>query len=486
MKGVWEVIHQYIIKYKKLPVQIKASFWFLISSFLQKGITSITTPVFTRLLSTVEYGRFNVFNSWMGIITIFVTLNLSAGVYAQGLVKFEKERDRFSSVLQGLTFTLVAVWTIVYLLTRSFWNSLFSLTTVQMLAMLLMMWTSAVFNFWATEQRVRLSYIKLVVITIIVSIAKPVIGILFVVYAEDKVTARILGLALVEIIGYFGLFVSQMRRGKKFFSFHFWMYAIKFSLPLIPHYLSQTVLSSADRIMIKNMVGEAEAGIYSLAYSVSMVMTLLNSALGYTISPWIYRKIRDKQSRDIEPIAYFSLVLIAVANVTLIAFAPEIIAIFAPRSYYKAIWVIPPVAMSVFFMFAYDLFAKFEFYYEKTQFIMFASITAAILNIILNYIFIEKYGYRAAGYTTLFCYIIYTIGHFAFMRRVNKTCMEEEQIYNVKVLLVIAVSFLACGFSFLPLYKYIVIRYVFAVCICVYAVLNRNRIIKYFKIIRNK
>lgn len=78
-------------RYREMPVQIKASFWFLLCSFLQKGISVITTPIFTRLLSTAEYGQYNVFNSWLSIATIFITLNLSYGVYTQGLIKFEDE-----------------------------------------------------------------------------------------------------------------------------------------------------------------------------------------------------------------------------------------------------------------------------------------------------------------------------------------------------------------------------------------------------------
>lgn len=82
-------------RYREMPVQIKASFWFLLCSFLQKGISVITTPIFTRLLSTAEYGQYNVFNSWLSIATIFITLNLSYGVYTQGLIKFEDEQNVF-------------------------------------------------------------------------------------------------------------------------------------------------------------------------------------------------------------------------------------------------------------------------------------------------------------------------------------------------------------------------------------------------------
>lgn len=472
-----EVLTDLLKKYNSLPIQVTASFWFLICSFLQKGISVLTTPIFTRLLTTTEYGRFNIFNSWLGILTIFVTMNLYQGVYTQGLIKFDREQNIFSSSLQGLTVVLVSAWTVMYLLFRNFWNELFSLTTLQMLAMILMIWATAVFSFWASEQRVRLSYKRLVAVTLAVSVAKPALSIILVLHSDDKVTARILGLAFVELTGYIGLFIAQMKRGKKFYYGKFWKYAILYNLPLIPHYLSQTVLSSSDRIMIGNLVGEGAAGIYSLAYALSMIMTLFNSALSHTMGPWIYQKIRDKRSGDIAEVGYVALVIVAAVNILLIAFAPEIVAVFAPDSYYDAIWVIPPVAMSVYFIFAYDLFAKFQFYFEKTSFVMLASIIAASLNVSLNYIFIKLCGYYAAGYTTLVCYIVSTAGHYLFMRKICREYMEGTKVYDLRILIIITVSFITAGFSFLGLYNNVVLRYVLIIIICLVVFFKRGKLL---------
>ena len=468
-------------KYRTLPVQAKASLWFLICSFFQRGVSTVTTPVFTRLLSTEEYGRYNVFNSWMSIITVFVTLNLFYGVYAQGLVKFEEEKKIFTSSLQGLTLVLVIVWTVLYLLVHDFWNDLFHLTTVQMLAMFVMMWTAAVFNFWAAEQRALYKYQALVAVTIGVSLAKPIVGILFVVLTEDKVTARILGLMLVEVAGYTALFFIHMYRGKTFFSRKFWLYALRFNIPLIPHYLSQTVLNSADRIMIKNMVGAEEAGIYSLAYAISLIMTLFNTALMNTISPWIYQKIKAKKTEDIAPIAYITLVGIAGANLLLIAFAPEAVKIFAPATYYEAIYVIPPVAMSVYFLYCYDLFAKFAFYYEKTGFIMAASVAGATLNLVLNYIFIRLCGYWAAGYTTLVCYMIYCVCHYLFMNKVCDKFCSGIRPYNMRKIAGITISFLGAGFILLFTYDYPVARYGIIAIFCIVTIIKHRAIIVFAK-----
>lgn len=471
--------------YRKLPIQAKASIWFLICSFLQKGVSIITTPVFTRLLSTVEYGNYNIFNSWMSIISIFVSLQIYAGVYEQGLVKFDKNRNVFSSTLQGLNFVLCLLWIGIYWIGKEFWNNLFSLTTVQMMFMLIMIWTTGVFRFWSAEQRVQYKYKALVVITLIVSVAKPILSIVFVILSKDKVTALILGLVLAELIGYVGLFWVQVKKGKKIFSKKYWLYAISFALPLIPHYLAQVVLSSSDRIMIKNMVGESAAGIYSLAYMISSIMTLFNTALSQTIGPWVYQKIKDKKENEISGITYLSLIVVAILNILVILFAPEIVACFAPKEYYEAIYVIPPVAMSVFFMFMYDFFAKFEFYYEKKYFIMLASIIGAAFNVMLNYICIPIWGYYAAGYTTLICYALYVIGHYLFMKKIIKENIGAVKVYDTKKLFAISIIFVMVGFGILLTYNNWVIRYL---CICIFiiiGVLKREKIDTILKKIKN-
>lgn len=459
-----------INKYKLLPVQIQASFWFFVCAFLQKGVSVLTTPIFTRLLTTTEYGQYSVFNSWLGITSVFVSLNLYYGVYVQGLVKFEDEKKAYSSSLQGLCLTLVLLWTIIYLLFHEFWNNIFSLTSLQSLCMLVLIWTTAVFNFWSVEQRVNYNYRELIVITIIVSIVKPVLGIFLVLNADDKVTARILGLAVVELIVYIRFFFRQMVEGRVFYQNKFWKYALQFNIPLLPHYLSTSVLNGADRIMIKKMVGDDVAGIYSLAYSISLLMTMFNTALLQTLEPWMYKKIKYKQTQDISRITYPALIIIAVVNLILIAFAPEVVSIFAPPEYCDAIWVIPPVTMSVYFMFAYSFFAVYEFYYEQTHYIAIATMSGALGNIVLNYIFINIFGYYAAGYTTLICYIIYTVLHYCFMRKISSKYLNNKQNYNTKMVLVISICFVLLGFVFLITYYNVVLRYcvIFIVTIGVY------------------
>lgn len=475
------MIKQILNKYKSLPIQVKGSFWFLLCGFLSRGISFITVPIFTRLLSTEEYGQFNVFNSWFGIVSVIITLNLFYGVYTQGLVKFDDKKNAYSSSLQGLCLTLVLIWTFIYFLFHNFFNSLFSTTTIQIVCMITMCWTSAVFNFWSAEQRNDYKYKKLLIITVIVTFAKPVLGIILVLNSDDKVTARIFGLAIIELIAYVGLFFSQMLKGKMFFSFKIWKYALAFAVPLVPHYLSGVVLSSSDRIMIEKINGFSEAGIYGLAYSVSQIMTIFNSALLNTTEPWLYQKIKSRQINSISAVAMPMMIFVAGINIVLIAFAPEIIYIFAPAEYHDSIYVIPPVTMSVFFIFLYSFFATFEFYYEKKKYIAISTSAGAVVNIILNYIFIDIFGYYAAGYTTLICYIIYAVCHYIFMRKICREYLDNAKPYDLKNLLLISTAFLIIGFIFLLTYEYILLRYGLIFIILIIALSNYRKIIDFFK-----
>ena len=469
----WSSIKQ---KYTLIPLQAKASLWFLVCSFIQKSVSLITTPIFTRIMSKEEYGRFGVFNSWYGIISIFAAMSLTGGVHIQGLVKFDNEQDEFTGAFQGLTTTLVLCLGIIYLFFQKFWDGVFKLTRFQMVLMFIIIWTTSIFGFWANQQRVKYSYKKLCAIIVFSSILKIIFEILFVEYSNDKVTARILGWAVSDLFSFGWIFLSVLFKGKTFFSFKYWKYAMIFYVPLIPHYLSQTVLNSSDRIMIQRMVGEGAAGIYLLAYSISLIMMFFNSALLQTISPWIYQKIKEKKNKDISQIAYMSLIFIGSVNIVLMLFAPEIVLLFAPKSYHDAIWIIPPVAMSVFFVYEYDLFAKFAFFYEKTFFIMIASCMAAVVNIVLNYYFINIFGYYAAGYTTLICYMIYAVAHYIFMRIVCNKCCDGNYPYNTKIIFIISITFVAAGSIILTSYLFKSIRYLLIGLLLIFLILNKNKI----------
>ena len=480
---------QILKKYNGLPVQVKATFWFLVCTFVQRAISVITTPIFTRIMNTAEYGEYTVFSSWKGIFSVFISLNLSLGVFVRGLVKYSDERKQFASALQSLTLMLVAAWTVIYFCFKNYFTIFTGLAPMKMLLMLLNIWLSAVFGFWAAEQRVDYKYRSLVAVTILVSVIGQLLSIIFVINFDDKVIGRILGIVIVEFAFYIPLLIKQMVNGKTFYNGIFWKYALAFNVPLIPHYLSQTVLNSSDRIMINNISGAKYAGIYGLAYSIAQVMTIFNTSLAQTLEPWLYRKIKDNKITEIRDVAYPSFVLISIVNLLLIIFAPELVGLFAPSEYYDAIWVIPPIALSTFFSFSYYFFAVFEYYYEKTRQIAIASCIGAVLNIVLNYLFIPIFGYYAAGYTTLICFMAYAVFHYLFMRKLCIEKLENKRPFEFRIYIYITIAFITSGLVMMLTYRNPGLRYSLMVIGVMVLLINYKRIISWIHVlltIKNK
>ena len=473
-------------KYFSLSVETRAAFWFTVCNLLQKGITMITMPIFTRILTTEQYGVFTVYQSWYNLVSIIVTLNLSGSLINNGLIKYEDKKDKFISSMQGLSSTVTIIFFIIYLVFRDFWNNVFELSTVFMLAMFIQLLFEPAYLFWAQKQRFEFKYRNLVAVTIAVSVASPAIGIAAVYATEHKAEARVVSFAFVQICAGLIFYIIQAKKGKTFFAKDFWAFALKFNLPLIPHYLSQMVLGQSDRIMISRMAGNSEAAIYAVAYNLATVVTLFINAVNGAFVPSIYQNMKAEKYGEIRKKANFLCLFMAGVICVFMLFGPEAIALFAAAEYKAAVYVFPPVAASVFFTFIYTLYINVEFYFEKTSYVMFVSLIGAALNIALNYLFIPIYGYVAAAYTTVFCYALFAVGHYFLYRFVSKKQGIKEHVFNSKLILLYGVVVTAFMLICTLLYHNNIVRYCVIGAIAVICLINIKKLIKVFKTALNK
>lgn len=438
----------------------------------------LTTPIFTRIMTDAEYGRFSVYNSWSGIVQIIVSLNLAAGVYTRGLVKNELDEDRFSSSMLGLSTTCILIWSLIYALLHRQINNWLEMSTMLMAAMLVETWAQAAYTFWSNRERVHFRYKKLVALTIAYVLLRPLVSMLFVlqVSSQHQVEARVIATVGVNVVLFSGLYFTIARKGKRFFDRQYWSYALKFNIPLLPHYLSQIVLNQSDRVMIGRICGSQQAAYYSVAYTIAMVLQIFNNSVSATMNPWIYKSIKKGELNKIGRVSYAVLLAIGLLNVAVILVAPEVLRILAPKSYQSAVWVIPPVTISVYFMFLYNLFATFEYYFEKTHYVTTATVIGALLNILLNAWLIPKFGFVAAGYTTLLCYMLYSLAHYCFMRKVCKDYLNDYRVYDARVILAIGLGVIVITALIMLFYDMAIIRYALLGCLGILVVCKRREI----------
>ncbi len=480
------MIKQILKFYNNASLAAKSAVAFTICNVLQKGIAIVTTPLFTRIMTTEQYGLATLYNAWSSIFSIFVTLNLSMGVFNNGMVKFEDNRDAFTSSLAGLS-TLLAFFALGFVLIIS--DFLFLTTRLSKLLIYTMFATYLVspsMDLWASRQRFEFNYKRLVIITLTNVLLTILISSISVIIFTHKGEAKIISTSLVTVIISLTLYIELFKRGKTFYKKEYWKYVLAFNIPLIPHYLSSILLNQADRIMIARYCGDSWTGIYNVAYGLAMSLYLVCSAVGNAFIPWLYRRLKARCFDDVSTTYEFLIIIIGVIALIIIIFAPELMIIMAPQEYYQGVWAIPPITLGAFLLFVYQMFSNVEIYYEKNRFIAIASTSIAILNIILNYIFIKPYGYIACAYTTFFCYFIFAGIHNIFANYIFKQENPGKKLYNIKNIWTIYGIVIILGLSSMALYQYRIFRYLIVLGLIALMFYNRKRFISKFAVLLEK
>lgn len=446
-------------KYREMSAAVKTSVWFTFCQFLQRGISFITVPVFTRLLTTEEYGICNIYFTWFEVFLLFTSLKIPYEGLNNGLIRYEEDKDGYTSSVMGLIMVMTAGAMGVYLLFRRWIDPFTGLNGFLMVLMFIQLMFNPPLMLWTNRERFDFRYQKPVAVTAVSTVLNLLVTVLAVVSTSYKAEARIIGSAAVQT--FFGVVFAAvlLAKGRTLFRKEYWSFALRFNLPLIFYYISQMILNQSDRILINYFQGSGKAAVYSVAYSAATLMLLVLSAVNGSFNPWMYKKLKAGDSRSVGRSASVLCLMVGAATFLVSALAPDLVRILATEAYLEAIWIIAPVSASVFFIFLYMVFANVEMYYGENSGISVISIVCSVLNIVLNIVFIPRYGYFAAGWTTLVSYILLTILHHILMRRACRRNRMTERIFREKELLAISVGVVLSSFGAMGLYRTGWLRY---------------------------
>lgn len=449
-------------KYNSLNTGVKASLWFTIASLFQKGISFIATPLYTRLLSTSEYGVFATYNSWLSVITIFATFNLSAGVMNNVLTKKEcfciSDKQVLSS-FQVLEIITISLFSVAILAFNHFFPRILKVEQKALYLICITVMANSGLSLLMTKEKYNYEYRSIVIISIVSSLLIPIANILFIVLGNDNNYALVYGTTLVSIFIYVPVVLSNVFGGKHFIDRPLWKYALSFNSPLLPHYLSLVILASSDRIMIERMQSSSEAALYSIPLGIVSIMSIFSAAINSSLIPATYKRLKSENYSGFSNYVSLILLFFLTLSMLLMLLGPEAVYLMGGENYLVSKWVIPPVAGSVFFSFLYPLFANIEFYYEKKTVTTICSMGAAALNILLNYVFINMFGYLAAAFTTLFCYMLLACFHYIAFRKITHE-KGIEGLYNVKIVFLLCVLVIILIAISYVLYLHDVTRYI--------------------------
>lgn len=474
-------------KYKKSSLPLKASLWFTICSIIQKGISIITMPIFTRLMSTEQYGEYNIFLTWYNIFLLIVTLNIHTEIFNKGLIDNDTEKDTYTINQVGLLIFLTGIFLLLYICCHRWIDRLLGLSQSLVIIMILEILGSAIVALWTARKRFDYEYKKIVAVTVGLAVLTQGSGIIAVMLSDDKVSAKIYTNALVPIAASLIILISFARKSKFWGHWYWWKTAVLAALPLLPHYLSLVMLNQSDKLLIDYFISAEKAAIYSVAHSAGLFMTIINNSINGAFVPWAYGKMKYEKGNGIKKVSNSLFMLVMFVNAALIWVAPEAIKLLAAPQYSEAVYCLIPIAMSVYFYFVYTLFVDIEIYYGANQYVAIASIVAAMLNSILNYILIPLYGYFVAGYITLLSYFTTMLLHYIFLRKVMKKHeLKETDLFDGKNIFTNAILLIVLSVIAALLYSWPMIRYLIILLAIVAVYVKRNVLLCFIKEMRSE
>ena len=218
-------MHKLINKYKEMSVPMKAAFWYTICNFINKGISLLSTPIFTRIMTEEQYGTFSIFQSWFNILIIFTSLNIYLSSYTKGLIVYEKEQKKFTSSMLSLTTLITLIFFVVYILNIDFWTKIFELSPNLMFAMFLELLFMPALEFWMGKERFDYNYRKVIAVSICMNIMCLGLSIVAVINTQNKIEARVFSDVFSKILFASVFFVIILSQGKKIFDKNHWKYA---------------------------------------------------------------------------------------------------------------------------------------------------------------------------------------------------------------------------------------------------------------------
>ncbi|MGL5434752.1 MAG: oligosaccharide flippase family protein [Lachnospiraceae bacterium] len=456
------------------PDYKKVSTFYLVGNLFNKGITFLTVPIFTRILSTADYGIVTTYNSWIAILSLVIGFAIHMGIRA-AFIDYKSEINEFMSV--STAFTLACgILISLFLGSGALLLQINIDITIIVLCIIQGLATALVQNYsmYLMMQYKYKFRTVLMILPNLISVMFSVLSILFIV-KTDLFMGRIVPTALINVA--FGLLtvVLVYRRSRVFYNKTYLKYALTISAPLVLHGIALNILSQSDRTMITWLTDASQTGIYSLIYNFSMVATVITTSMEGVWVPWFTENLISTKIESINTLAKDFINLMTYAMVGVMLLGPEVVKILATEKYWEGIVIIPPVILANYIIFAYTLYVNIEHFHKKTLYITGNTLIAAGINLILNYLLIPRYGYVAAAYTTLVSYLVAFILHSRYANKLDPGLYPLKTFFGPFIHIFIAV---------IIFYQFMDQWYIRWLVVIVYIIamiyIHRKRIVEFF------
>ena len=365
-------------------IALKAGIWYVVSSVLVRLVSIITTPIFTRLLSTEEYGIVSTFSSWYSMFFVIYSLNLTISI-GRAKLDYPDKLDDYIGASQLLSLIVSLALSIIIFVFIKPMSSFFELPEIATILLLLYLIASPTINFFQSGYRYKYKYKQNIAIAWYTTFSTALLSLILIYFVNyDNAILRIIGLSAPSILLSLFFWIKAIKNKNVRINFEYWKYGLAISLPMIIHSLSMNILSQSDRIVISKYWGSTFVAYYSLVQNYAILLNVVTEAINQAWQPWFHDNYFAHNHEQIKNNTNKLVIFFCYIGLACIGIGPEAILILGGTQYSSAVSCIPPLVLGTVCQCIYTNYINIELHLKKTKYAAEGTIIAAILNIVLN------------------------------------------------------------------------------------------------------
>ena len=439
---------------------LKAGLWYVISTFLMKGLSFITTPIFSRLLSKEAYGEFSNFASWQALLLIVTSAEMHITV-ARAYYDHKEDFDGYVSSVTVVSCIFTILIYGLFLLGRSWVFRLVSIPEEYVHILFFMLMFQACKQIYMARERTLYRYKSVAAISMVNLVVPTLLAVLLVIMVKEpqRLSARIYGFYVPSALIGLGCGAVMLWRGRTF-RWKYAKYAITLSIPLMMHYLTAHLLTSSNTIVTKWVLGAEAVSTVSMSSSTNHILTILLQAVSGAVTTWLMDNLEQENVKAARRGTLAYVAGISLVSVGIMLLAPELIWILGGTRYADSVLLMPGMVMAVLVQSVTTLFTIILTYRKKVvRTALYTGIVSAVA-VTAKYFLLPVLGVQALPLINILAFGSLLAINYFLVRSCG--CAKYISIKGIAmVLTVVALVMAGCFF----LYAHDIVRY------CVIAIL---------------
>ncbi|MFY0631398.1 MAG: oligosaccharide flippase family protein [Flavobacteriaceae bacterium] len=411
-----------------------------------KIVNLLVLPIITAYLSPDDFGVIAVYMliiSILGMVYNPGIISVTLRLYYDNEDDSEENRKLVGSSVAFLIFLPLLILLLscifqdrlfqLFFKNFNFWPFGFLAILASITPQVVRLWSTL----WVAKHKTnRVAIVSFVRISLAITIS-----LFLIISFEMKAMGRILGLFIGNIVVFFVAFYDIFRYTKFKISLNVLKHTLVLGFPLIFSVFSYVIMESSDKYMLENMGGLHDLGIYDISYTYSAIPLFLIVGFSQVWQPVFFENMKNNSKKILRKLSNYYVVIFFLISISVIAFSNEVFNIFVDESYILAITIVPWIVFGIFFLGLSNLIASIYSYQKRFKEIGVIASIVALLNIILNYFLIKKYGMSGAAIASAFTYLLYFL-ILIFRIRKDFTSIFSSKIF-VLVFIVMTIVFMS-------------------------------------------